>query len=527
MPNSLKKIIAVFIIIGMLPISYVSYELLNINETEEMLSQVYQRQLDAILFSVNQYSTDMVSSWANQLNQSLIMGNPSGSEEEARAIEPMFKNIHSLQAIYLSGQSGDPLLLNKDSTSNYSTNDFNRIVKENGTIVNRMVQYRKAGYQKMEVLDSVSLNGVVPILFAVDTTIQSYDICILVIDPVLLIESELGPKMQTIAGDQFDLSAFRINDDSLVYSTLNIKNEKIELEQPDESWLKKDIWLLPDFYLTISQKGKTIDQVVKERSKNNLIVLGIILFVSVVGMVFLFNNIRRELYLSNAKSEFVSNVSHEIRTPLSLISMFAETLEMGRVNKEEKKLEYYSIIKKETFRLTKIVNAILSFSKLDANKRTYQFEETDLNDLCKEILLSYSHHLADNKFNYDVDFTESISVVNADKEAISEAIINLIDNAVKYSDEKKEVLIATGQDKDEVFVSIKDFGMGIPKKYQKEIFDQFFRTPSNNVHNTKGSGLGLAIVKRIMMAHDGNVTVDSNPGEGSTFKLSFPTFKQT
>lgn len=525
MPNALKKIIAVFVIIGLLPISYVSYELLTINETEEMLSEVYQRQLDAILFSVNQYSTDMVNSWANQLNSSLLLNDPSGNTDSV-SLQSFYSKVASVQAVYLWSKERESMLLIKDTTSLLSKAQLDQVISENPKVVKKMIHYKAAGYQKMEVMDSTKLGGLDPILFALDTSIQRYQICILVIDPVNLIQSELGPKMQAIGGDQFDLSAIRKDNGEVVYSTqeAEILSVKDSLSQ-NESWQQKEFWLLPDYYLSISQKGKTIHQLVKERSNNNLIVLGIILIISIGGMGFLFQNIRRELYLSNAKSEFVSNVSHEIRTPLALISMFAETLEMGRVNKEEKKLEYYSIIKKETFRLTKIVNSILSFSKLDANKRTYQFEELDLNDLCKEILLSYSHHLADNKFNYDVEFKEGISSIHGDREAVSETIINLIDNAMKYSDDKKEVVLRTGEDRNSVFVEVQDFGMGIPNKYQSDIFEQFFRTPSNNVHNTKGSGLGLAIVKRIMIAHNGTVTVESTIDEGSTFKLSFPNQK--
>ncbi|MFY0627482.1 MAG: HAMP domain-containing histidine kinase [Reichenbachiella sp.] len=525
MPNALKRIIAVFVVIGLLPIGYVAYELSSINDTEKVLLEVYQRQLDAILFSVNQYSSDIVSSWANQLNFTLKEDQRDGVIEDA-SINQLFSQVQSLQSVYLWHHSGESSLWHKSDSSSRSKTEFENILVRNEGVLKKVIHYKKSGYQKMEVLDSSTFLNQLPILFALDTSIFKFDVCLLMIDPVLLIESQLGPKMQAIGADKFSLSARRVSDDSLIYNTDNVAQHNPIENDSKGSWQKRSLWLLPNYYLEIFQKGITIDQLIKERSNRNLMVLGLILFISIGGMIFLFMNIKREIYLSNAKSEFVSNVSHEIRTPLSLISMFAETLEMGRVSKEEKKLEYYSIIKKETFRLTKIVNSILSFSKLDANKRTYQFEDLNLNELCKEILLSYSHHLADNKFNYDVHLTESIGLIHGDREAVSETIINLVDNAVKYSDNKKEVVINTGVDKELIYVEVKDFGMGIPKKYHDEIFDQFFRTPSNNVHNTKGSGLGLAIVKRIMTAHNGSVNVKSTPGKGSTFRLNFPTITQ-
>jgi two-component system phosphate regulon sensor histidine kinase PhoR len=227
------------------------------------------------------------------------------------------------------------------------------------------------------------------------------------------------------------------------------------------------------------------------------------------------------MYLAQAKSEFVSNVSHEIRTPLSLISMYAETLEMNRVP-EEKKREYHHVIAAEAGRLSGIVNRILNFSRIQANKKTYQQKPIQLNDLVDSVLDSYIFHLKDKGFTYEIKKTSNLGLINGDPESITEAIMNLVDNGMKYSGQRKHISIQTGTEGKFSYVEVKDEGIGIPKKYQAEIFDQFYRAPTGDLHATKGSGLGLTLVKKTMDAHRGKIKVESALGRGSSFKLYFP-----
>ena len=227
--------------------------------------------------------------------------------------------------------------------------------------------------------------------------------------------------------------------------------------------------------------------------------------------------------LAQIKSDFVSNVSHELRTPLSLISMFAETLEMERVKTEEKKREYYTIISKEAGRLSRIVNKILSFSKIEAGKREYRFSKININTLIDDIIKTYQFHLQNNGFKFSFELDVSIPEIDIDSEAMSEAIINLLENAIKYSVDRKEITIATGKEGNSVYVEISDKGIGISEESQKKIFDKFYRVSDGLVHNTKGTGLGLTLVKHIVDAHHGEIKVKSKLNEGSTFKLIFST----
>jgi two-component system phosphate regulon sensor histidine kinase PhoR len=203
--------------------------------------------------------------------------------------------------------------------------------------------------------------------------------------------------------------------------------------------------------------------------------------------------------------------------------MFSETLEMGRVKTEEKKKEYYNIISHETARLSRIVNRILNFSQMEAGKRKYNFVLVQLNEIIEEVFNTYKFHLQNKGFKFTSQPDENIPSIYADKEAVSEAIINIIDNAVKYSRDKKEVDLSTGMMGELVYVKIKDYGIGISSQDQKKIFDKFFRVSSGPVHNTKGTGLGLSLVKQIMDAHKGEITLHSTPGVGSSFILKFKT----
>jgi len=207
---------------------------------------------------------------------------------------------------------------------------------------------------------------------------------------------------------------------------------------------------------------------------------------------------------------------------LSLISLFAETLQLGRVKTEEKKNEYYSIIHSETNRLSSIVNKVLNFSKMEAGKRSFHFEISDLNSVTDNVFNTYRFHLQNNNFEFEFCKDETIAEVYLDKDAVSEAIINLIDNAVKYSDENKSVILRTGKENGYVFVEVEDKGIGILEADQKKVFEKFFRVSTGYIHNTKGTGLGLSLVKQIVDAHNGKIILSSAPGKGSRFRILFP-----
>jgi len=268
-------------------------------------------------------------------------------------------------------------------------------------------------------------------------------------------------------------------------------------------------------------KSGSITELASQRFYKNLIILALLLSILIIGIGLIYYNLKKELRLTHLKSDFVSNVSHELRTPLSLISMYSETLVLNRINTEDKKKEYYSVINNETNRLSKIVNSILNFSKMEAGTRKYEFQNCNLLDINKEVLNTYDYHITSNGFNYNFNCTKNIENIFADKDAVSESIINLIENAMKYSNDKKEIEINIDTNNKGPYWEINDFGIGISKEDQTKIFDKFYRVSSGLVHSTKGTGLGLSLVKQIMDAHKGEVIVKSSVGSGSTFRLQF------
>jgi two-component system phosphate regulon sensor histidine kinase PhoR len=273
----------------------------------------------------------------------------------------------------------------------------------------------------------------------------------------------------------------------------------------------------------IELKDFTIADLARDRTKRNLILVVLMDAVLLFGTWLIFRNVKRQVELSQMKSDFVSNVSHEIRTPLSLISMYIETLEMGRVKSAEKIKEYYNVILNETSRLSGIVNRILSFSQIESNKRKYIFGETLINEVVENAALTFRYSLENKGFSYSFTPGENLPVIMADREAVADAFVNLVDNAMKYSLENKVISVRTGKYENYVYVEVEDHGVGISEKDQKYIFDKFYRVTEMNLANkVKGSGLGLAIVKHIMDIHKGRIYVKSAPGSGSLFRLLFP-----
>jgi signal transduction histidine kinase len=250
-----------------------------------------------------------------------------------------------------------------------------------------------------------------------------------------------------------------------------------------------------------------------------------ILFIDLLlgaGLLLVYGNVRREMQLARLKSDFVANVSHELKTPLALIRLFAETLEMGRVQSTEKAQEYYRVINKESQRLTQLINNVLDFSRIEAGRREYRFETAEPAAIVQEVLEAYRFPLDQQGFAVEVDLGPELPEVKVDREALLQALVNLVNNAIKYSRGEKQLRVRVRRVDDEVAIAVQDRGIGIAKPEHGKIFEKFYRAEDGLVHETKGSGLGLALVRHIMEAHGGRVEVESAPGAGSTFTLFLP-----
>ena len=255
----------------------------------------------------------------------------------------------------------------------------------------------------------------------------------------------------------------------------------------------------------------------------NVVFSTILAGVVLAGIVLAMRTAAREMKLSEIKSDFVSNVSHELRTPLSSIRVFGELLRLGRVSDPEKVREYGGHIESEGRRLTQLIDNILDFSRIESGARVYHLEEHDPADFVREVLQAFGPRL--ERDGFQVEFVVPATpppMVRIDEAAISRALGNLIDNAIKYSGDSRRLCVTLAVDGRELSVAVRDFGIGIPREEHERIFDRFHRVGTGLVHDVKGSGLGLAIVKHIVEAHGGRVTVESQPGRGSEFTLRVP-----
>jgi signal transduction histidine kinase len=274
--------------------------------------------------------------------------------------------------------------------------------------------------------------------------------------------------------------------------------------------------------LGIKYEGTSVDAIGQAWVQRGFLILGVLSLFVIGGLALTYRSVSKEVELARLKSDFVSNVSHELRTPLSLIRLYAETLELGRIKTQEKMEEYYRIIRKESERLSALINNILDFSRIEAGRKEYDFRRTDIAELVGNTLDAYRYQIEQQGFLFEQSIDSSIPPVRVDREAIARSLVNLINNALKYSTDEKFLGVKLYRSDSVLKLEVVDRGIGIARSEQSKIFEKFYRAGDPLVHNTKGSGLGLSLVRHIAHAHGGEVEVESAPGKGSKFTLSLP-----
>lgn len=235
--------------------------------------------------------------------------------------------------------------------------------------------------------------------------------------------------------------------------------------------------------------------------------------------------IARQIELVHMKSSFVSNVTHELKTPISVIKLAVETLELGRYRTDEERDKYLRTITKESDKLARLVDNILDYSRLEAGQTLMRMGPVRMADVVATALESFRLRLEDEQFEWTVDVPADLPAARGDANALQHCVLNLLDNALKYSKEQRIVKVYAGLREGMVSLSVADRGIGIEKDHQGRIFDKFTRVETGLVHDVKGAGLGLSLVDQIMRAHHGRVEVVSEPGEGSTFTLLLPRWE--
>lgn len=252
------------------------------------------------------------------------------------------------------------------------------------------------------------------------------------------------------------------------------------------------------------------------------ILLGAVIVLIAFGIIFILRDISREEKISVMKSEFIANVSHEIKTPIATIRTLAENLNEGWVTEKEKQQEYFYLIEREAERLTHLVENILDFSRIERAKKVYRMETTSVGDATKKAIERFRLLVDGQGVVIKENIENELPPYMLDSEAYEQVLLNLMDNAVKYSQEDKVIEVSARQQNDSIVIEVSDHGIGISKKDIEKIFEKFTRIPMPDGRKIPGSGIGLTLVKEIVEAHGGTIEVESEIGRGSTFKLFLP-----
>lgn len=258
--------------------------------------------------------------------------------------------------------------------------------------------------------------------------------------------------------------------------------------------------------------------------RRNIYVLSVVVVIIAIlfGGVMAIRGTAKELRLAKLKSEFVSTVSHEFRTPLTSIRYLAELLQRGRVKEESKKQQYYESITHESERLSRLIENILDFSKIEAGMKEYEFEETDMAEMCRDVVSRFQEQIAPQEFKIESEVPEELPKIMVDKETLPRALFNLLDNAVKYSGDSRKIQFRAWADQNQIFLKVMDQGFGIRKEDQERVFEKFYRSADIQNGTIKGSGIGLTLVSHIAVAHGGEVLLESEPGKGTEVTIQLP-----
>ncbi len=521
--SSLKKISLILLIIVLLPaLFYSGYEISSLSTSEEMFGRMYRQQLDAVLYSLNQYSWDAASSWAVGL-QNIVSDRTSATRAGMiGSLRGFLQQRRTIHAVFLCDTALRTALVLESGRGSYPIGAFTEknillLMKQNRDKMDRLIDYQKVEYRKLEPVafgDSSLHETPIILIFIANDDLGMSRVVGIVLEPRVFIQDILSRKIRDAAGDEFILAILNKRTGGIVETSSPVQAENIKQARP--------LWLFPDYTLGIRLRGKTIDELVQVRFLRSIAIIAGLDILLLAGAWLIYRTIRREMELIQLKSDFVSNVSHELRTPLSLIRMFAETLDMKRVKTEKKKREYYRTIIQESERLSHLVTNLLNFARMDAGKRNYNMREADVNGLVSKTMEYYTFQLKSNGFALAVDLAKDVPTIMIDEEAIAESLHNLIDNAIKYSNKEKYLRVATGASNAGAYVEVQDHGIGIAKEHQSKIFEKFYRVSTGLVHTTKGSGLGLALVRHIVDAHGGTIDVESSTGKGSVFRITLP-----
>ncbi len=318
---------------------------------------------------------------------------------------------------------------------------------------------------------------------------------------------------------QYKYNVFNQKDGAFLYNDAKVKTDK---------YLKR-AYAFP--FISNNSEQNLFLMVYFPKEKSYLLKeMSLMLFLSIIiilSVIYLFTysitTIIRQSKLSTLKNDFVNNMTHEFKTPISTISLACQALTDDDIEKSQDLYDaYISIIKDENDRLAAMSEKILQTAIIDKGELKLKNEWVNIHEVINELLKSNEIKIHQKGGDLSLNLEARHSVINADKVHITNLIYNLIDNALKYTENKPKINISTKNDGDCLLISIEDNGIGISKANQKKIFDKLFRVPTGNVHNVKGFGLGLSYVKAVVDKHKGSINVESQLNKGTIFFIHLP-----
>jgi len=249
-------------------------------------------------------------------------------------------------------------------------------------------------------------------------------------------------------------------------------------------------------------------------------ILGVVWLAVLIAMAALWKNMNEQIQLARKKDDFISAVSHELRTPLTSIRMYTEMLEKNWVKTDTKRREYYTTMRTESERLTRLIENVLDFSRIQRGKKKYDFSMGDINECIGQVADTMRPYIERAGFVLEQRF-EVLDAFAFDRDAVMQIVINLLDNALKYAKDAtdKHIIIRTRKQKDYAVIEVEDHGPGIGRNQQKKIFDAFYRCEDESTRQSTGTGLGLALVKRFAEAHHGFVEIANAKPTGALFRV--------
>lgn len=270
------------------------------------------------------------------------------------------------------------------------------------------------------------------------------------------------------------------------------------------------------------QESDDLRKSIQIRTYINIGIVILLFVIIATSLYFMFRMFKREKELSTMKTDFVSTVSHEMRTPITAIRMIGEMFQLGTVKDEKVAKDYYDILSGETERITRLINNILDFSRMDSGRKRYNFTSDDISNIVSFTVRAFEKYAENNGYKIGLNIQEQLPKIKIDADAISQVILNLLDNAMKYSPVNKEIKVNMYRKNEHIVIDIIDRGIGIEQNKIDKIFEKFYRSENELTRKTKGAGVGLSIAKHIIDAHKGKIEVKSQRGFGSTFSVIFP-----